>query len=42
MLRDRFFEALVEHISLEAPGFTVQTIKAEGFASLTMLQKKEA
>ena len=26
----RFIEAFVEHISLEALGFTVQTIKSEG------------
>ncbi|SHN57555.1 Transposase domain [Flavobacterium fryxellicola] len=29
----RFIEAFVEHISLEALGFTVQTIKSEGHSS---------
>ncbi|SHG53987.1 hypothetical protein SAMN05444372_10716 [Flavobacterium micromati] len=38
----RFIEAFVEHISLEALGFSVQTIKSEGCTSLTIMQKKEA
>ena len=32
----RFIEALIEYISLEAPGFTVQTIKFEGFPSFEL------
>jgi HJR/Mrr/RecB family endonuclease len=36
----RFIEVFVEHISLEALGFTVQTIKSEGRPSLIYYKKK--